>query len=600
LQSANVNFDDNLSEFADAVRGKKRKAGESESSSDDPVDSTVGSAGAALLPRKRPAKSYDWTDAILDVAQYSNRSSKDSRIHQALSSVLAQLDDLPGLLKKHNTMWFMLKRVQHDASRDYASFEEFANHAIQTGSAYEIAQVAQILAFQCEPTYFDQVTFIVDRFIMCDDDYMGTLEGLNCALVQGNLLQEAGQLRKAWQIFRRGIQQAELLGIHQQRTNVQQDVCWWSLYCQDRVASLKMGKPYSIVNSHCNMSFRGGRAEDDSMHSFEAFLAHIGQITGRVIDHLMKFYRNDSDQLDELMRVDEELVHFAARMPQEFWEGPSPCEPTGEMDLSIRWRESILKLLVYHQTYFALHLPYLIKSIEDPSYEVIHDRCLQGARRFLRLFIRLRDPNNTIMRQCSTFDAVGCAATIILILGQWNSDKTDLKIEEDTEDGKLIYTVFDLFRNLSKESPSSSASMSWRALQQFTSTGRLFSGNATGMTPKFTVPFFDSNFLERADAVLARSRTIRTTGSIISSAPAFADFMDQNFTTNQTGTGLSPIFPSLQNIMAEPAPYVPTRYDGFDFNRMEDYQMPRWNGWNGMGPVVGVPAVLPADRLRPT
>jgi len=228
LQSANLNLDESLAGVADFPRTKKRKLENSDTSSEDPTDlsfshgghvdayastSPLRGRGVSLTRRKsgKELSGEEWTEAILDAASISSQKSKDIKIRHALSSILCQLKDLSAVLKKNNTMWFMLKRVQHETSRDFVSFEEFANHTISDGTAYEIAQVCQVVAFSSGPSFFEQATFIVDRFIIADDDYMSTIAGLFCAVLQGNLYQESGQLRRAWQTFRRGLQQAEVI-----------------------------------------------------------------------------------------------------------------------------------------------------------------------------------------------------------------------------------------------------------------------------------------------------------------------------------------------------------------------------------------------------
>jgi hypothetical protein len=109
-----------------------------------------------------------------------------------------------------------------------------------------------------------------------------------------------------------------------------------------------IGKPYAIHNGHCNLSFRGHNCEQESPRSFDAFIAHMSQITGRVVDHLMKFNSNQGNQLEELIVVDEELVNFAARMPADFWEPEIiPLDFTNNVDDAIRWREGVLKVTTY-------------------------------------------------------------------------------------------------------------------------------------------------------------------------------------------------------------------------------------------------------------
>jgi hypothetical protein len=50
--------------------------------------------------------------------------------------------------------------------------------------------------------------------LLSDNDLIGTMEGVECLILQGAYQINAGNLRRAWLSFRRGISIAQLMGLH--------------------------------------------------------------------------------------------------------------------------------------------------------------------------------------------------------------------------------------------------------------------------------------------------------------------------------------------------------------------------------------------------
>ena len=137
------------------------------------------------------------------------------------------------------------------ATPEQLSLESFVSHALSRGTPTQMAKVLQLVARTVDEEHLERILLLIERLVLVDDEYMGTMEGLECAYLQGNLYSDIGQARRAWLTYRRAMTFAEICGLHRQRVNTWQDMLWWGLYAADRFSSLIIGAPYSVPDSHC-------------------------------------------------------------------------------------------------------------------------------------------------------------------------------------------------------------------------------------------------------------------------------------------------------------------------------------------------------------
>ena len=55
----------------------------------------------------------------------------------------------------------------------------------------------------------------ISNLVTSDDELIGTLEGLECVVLDGGFQTNVGNLRRAWLSFRRALNIAQLMGLHQ-------------------------------------------------------------------------------------------------------------------------------------------------------------------------------------------------------------------------------------------------------------------------------------------------------------------------------------------------------------------------------------------------
>ena len=212
---------------------------------------------------------------------------------------------------------------------------------------------------------------------------MGTLEGLECAILMGKIYSDIGQARKSWLVFRRGLTFAQLMGLHRNHSmSMSHESIWWSLYGADRLTSLMLGMPYGIPDTHCNLSHF--QTNDPALMGFMVFFTKISYFAGKVIDRSQGMSEASySSALD----LEQELNSYAAQLPQEFWE-VQPLIDCPDATVAYEWQEKLLGQIAFHQIKAYLHMPFMLKTPNQVGYDASRRACIDGSREILRTHIQ--------------------------------------------------------------------------------------------------------------------------------------------------------------------------------------------------------------------
>jgi hypothetical protein len=60
----------------------------------------------------------------------------------------------------------------------------------------------------------EKIVTTVTTIVTSDDELIGSMEGIECLVLQGVYHVNAGNLRRSWLTFRRAINVAQLMGLH--------------------------------------------------------------------------------------------------------------------------------------------------------------------------------------------------------------------------------------------------------------------------------------------------------------------------------------------------------------------------------------------------
>jgi hypothetical protein len=162
--------------------------------------------------------------------------------------------------------------------------------------------------------------------------------------------------------------------------------------------------------------------------------------------------------------MNDEMTHIGAKMPIDYWklDDLAPKE-TGQAS---EWQERALGQAIYYNTSLILHIPYLLKSVNNADYSYSRDLCFEVSRNLIGLFQKMRAEANDHAYKTKVVDFSAYTATVTLVLGFLGYGQMDLKQWE--EDWTLIQTTMDIFKRISSKPFGEIAGESYRSLLQLT------------------------------------------------------------------------------------------------------------------------------------
>jgi hypothetical protein len=414
----------------------------------------------------------------------SNESAKSETIRQTLAAAIPSKTILQEAANKNKSWWAALRTRTHgpNAAFEQTCLEAYISSALSRGPPTQIARVIQLVAKLVDEAIVHNLLLLIDRLILFDDEYMCTMEGLECALFQGMLYSDMGQARRSWIIYRRALTFSHLMGLHRIRTDVWQDMIWWGLFQADRFSSLLIGVPYAVGDALCDMNFRGKQLSLDT--TTHGLFCKLAIMSGKVID---RTHQMQESSYSALLGIDHEITQIGAQMPNSFWQlshvAPKDMLQAGE------WQERALGQVIYHQTKLILHIPYLLKSFRNTEYRYSRDLCFENARSLVRLFHKMRAEVNTHAYKTRVVDFIAFMATLILVLGVFGYGQME-DDHKQQEDWMFIESTLGIFKRVSAESFGKVADQCYRALLELTSFYRNGTEADQNTEKRVAIPFF--------------------------------------------------------------------------------------------------------------
>lgn len=265
------------------------------------------------------------------------------------------------------------------------------------------------------------------RLVTTNDDFLGTLDGLECVMLEGLYQGNCGNLRRAWLAFRRAMVVGQLMGIQRQyqhqplkviepRRRAYPSYVWFRIVYVDRALSMMLGLPQGSLDM--SMASPAALATETPLGRLERMHCVIA---GRILE------RNESDpSLDDYAKtqeIDLELQKLAHILPGKWWLMPNLGKTIQSEDAQeVFWE--VLRLidqLVHYNLLNHLHLPYMLKDNQsgpggkDQSYEYSKSTCVTASREILMRFLMFRGHNKVVFC-CRTVDFHALTAAMTLIL----------------------------------------------------------------------------------------------------------------------------------------------------------------------------------------
>ncbi|KAI1083469.1 hypothetical protein F5B20DRAFT_568632 [Whalleya microplaca] len=265
--------------------------------------------------------------------------------------------------------------------------------------------------------------------VTTNDELLGTVEGLECIMMEGIYQANCGNLRRAWISFRRALVIGQLMGIYRAtrhplkaidpNTKFNPQFFWHRIVYTDRFHCLMLGLPQGSPDR--SMASDAALANDTPMGRLER--VHCA-IASRILE------RNDSDpgsyDFATTQEIDKELQQAAKIMPSRWWLAPNlPATATlaGQDDKSVFWEMLRLVNQLYHYNLLnQLHLPFMLgfNSAESSRQGYSQMTCVNASREVLTRFITFRSFNR-VAYCCRAVDFFALMAALTLLLAHLDS-----------------------------------------------------------------------------------------------------------------------------------------------------------------------------------
>ncbi|KIW64851.1 hypothetical protein PV04_07157 [Phialophora macrospora] len=311
-----------------------------------------------------------------------------------------------------DTGWWDTWHVKTFGSNEPSeTLSQFLERAYQRGTVVELGFLMSALGRQ-DPDKAMRYLPLVDRLILANDRYAGTLDGLLLAVFHAKVYLDVGQPHRGFLCNRRGISLAQSMNLHRNYAkSTKRSIVWWTLYLGDRFLSLLLGLPYTISDNHFTITLTHDPTQVG--HASRAFVIHLAVAMGRVIDQVQ---RHDGPKLSEVLDIEDQLESLATSKPRSWWSHSIPSVADSSVLNDLRER------LICHTQYFLtkvyLHLPYLLKTAASHLYKSSNAIALDSARELVSRYHALRsDIHGTPVFDCQTVDFIGFMGAVVMLVG---------------------------------------------------------------------------------------------------------------------------------------------------------------------------------------
>ena len=261
--------------------------------------------------------------------------------------------------------------------------------------------------------------------VTTNDELLGSIEGLECIMIESVYQANIGNLRRSWVSGRRAMSVAQLMGLNRSDNQAQYKVLdpktkyhprhmWFRIVFLDRYLCLMLGVSQGCLDH--SMASDAMLANDTPMGRFERIHCVIAS---RILE------RNESHpschDIALTRSLDVELQRAARNLPSKWWLAPK-LEIASTDSQALFWNTRRLFAQVLHYNLLnQLHLPYMLCSLStERKYEYSRITCVNASREMLSRFIILRSFNG-IAYSCRTVDFLALMAAMTLLLAHLDS-----------------------------------------------------------------------------------------------------------------------------------------------------------------------------------
>ncbi|KAE8337998.1 hypothetical protein BDV24DRAFT_177124 [Aspergillus arachidicola] len=265
----------------------------------------------------------------------------------------------------------------------------------------------------------DRLAEMAIRLVTTRDQFVGSVEFLECIMMQSLYEANCGYLRRSWMTTRRAMTIAQSMGFHQAGARLQYQVLhpdtkayphfmWFRIVFYDRQMCLLLGMPDGSLDR--SMGSEAMLAQDSPVGRLER--QHC-VVMSRLLE---RNHANPTACSDYALtrELDRELHRWARALPSRWWLTPNLSKEQKKDALFCDMRRLSAQLCHYNLLN-QLHVPYLLRHSADRQYDYSRITCVNASREILSRFMMLCRWNRVAF-SCRTIDFIALMAAMTLIL----------------------------------------------------------------------------------------------------------------------------------------------------------------------------------------
>lgn len=165
----------------------------------------------AAISGERFTISYKNPSDIMDDGSSIHQAKKE-RTKQALLAVLPPFDKLNKILNSNSEWWQTWRKKCSGTSTSDETLSQFASKALAEGNIGALGTVLLSVGI-CSDDEREVERYVeaIDKYVLSDDEYAATLEGMECLILKAKWYADVGQPRRAWLAYRKGLMYTQLM-----------------------------------------------------------------------------------------------------------------------------------------------------------------------------------------------------------------------------------------------------------------------------------------------------------------------------------------------------------------------------------------------------
>ncbi|KAF2452836.1 hypothetical protein BDY21DRAFT_328633 [Lineolata rhizophorae] len=301
---------------------------------------------------------------------------------------------------------------------------QFVHPELHAEEIHDLSEPPRLLMRRLADTAISLVT--------SNDEFLGSVEGLECVMLESIYEANSGNLRRAWFACRRAMVVAQMMGIH--RSGIQQPLkvislskpvypsyIWYRIVATDRQLCLMLGLPQGSVD--VSMASEAALACDTPSGRFERKQCVIAS---RILERNEWSDPAIADSFAALQELDAELQRAANEMPSIWWLVPNLASLVHDPEKTFWETLRLLEQMLYFNLLNLLHLPYMLRSSTPDTdqvgngganykYEYSKLTSVNASRELLTRFIMFRSFNRVAFC-CRSVDFFALTAAMTLVI----------------------------------------------------------------------------------------------------------------------------------------------------------------------------------------